>query len=89
MILDGLSKSIGFGELLRALAGQATGLLARGGAQGTVESTMTGGVCRACARRVLASFSVCRVGRPMATRFFSRYRSPRPQTVTNALLCAL
>ena len=88
-ILDSSSQSIGSGELPIAVAGQATGLLARGGAQGTVESTMSGGVCQACARRVLTSFSVCQVGRPMATRFFYCYKSPCPQTITSALLCAL
>ena len=87
--LDRSLNSIDFGELPRVVASQATGLLARGGVQGAIESTMSGGVYRACARRVLASFSVCQVGRPMVARFFSRYRSPRPQTVTSALLCAM
>ena len=56
---DSLPKSIGVGELPSAVAGQATLMLARGNAQCTVESAMSGGVCRACAGCVPASFSMC------------------------------
>ena len=68
--MDRSSKSIDSGELPIAIAGQATGLLARGGAQGTVESTMSRGVCRACARRLLASFSVWLSGKTNGDGFF-------------------
>ena len=49
---NGSLKSIGTGELPSVVAGQATLLLARGGAQCAVESTMCGGICWACAKRV-------------------------------------
>ena len=49
MSLDRSSKSIDSGELPKAVAGQATLVLARGNAQRTDESTMCGGVCQACA----------------------------------------
>ena len=88
-ILNGSSQSIGFGELPRVVVGQATPMRVGGNIQCKVESTVCGGVCWACAGRVPASVSVCRVERPMAACFFSRYMSPRPQTVTSALLCAL
>ena len=50
--LDGSSKSIDFGELPRAVVGQATRVLARGDAQRKVESAMCGGVCQACVKHV-------------------------------------
>ena len=56
-ILGGSLESIGSSELPRVVAGQATRVLARGGAQCMVESAMSGGVCRACAgkfQRVLS-----------------------------------
>ena len=49
LILESSSSSVAFGELPSSVVGQATQLLARGGAQFKVKSAMCGGVCPACA----------------------------------------
>ena len=46
LFVNGSSKSIGFGDLPRAVVGQATPMLAGGTAQCNVESAMCGGVCQ-------------------------------------------
>ena len=52
MTANGSLKMIGTGELPSVVASEAMLLLARGGAQCTVDSTMYGGICWACAKRV-------------------------------------
>ena len=77
LFVNGSSRSIGFGELPRAVTGQATPMLAGGNAQDTIESTVSGGVCQAYA------------GKCERVPSGETNGGAHPQTITSALLYAL